>query len=172
MLKLKAILMSLGVSLGLMLAFTGCEVAKTLESTGLVKRPTVSLQQLTLTGLDAQGIGFNLGIAVNNPNALTLQLAEVGYQLHINGKSLISGRQADGLALKANDTSMLQVPIHLSFQDLSAIGQGLLQQKSAQYVLHTQVGIKLPGLGTVPFNNQQSGVLPLPELSGLKAFGF
>ncbi len=167
MLKLKAILISLGLVL-----LTGCEIANTLEATGLVKRPTVALQQLTLTGLDAEGIGFNLGVAVNNPNPVTLQLADVGYQLHINGKSLVSGRQADGLALKANDTSVLQVPIHLSFQDLSAIGQGLWQQKSLQYVLNTQVGIKLPGLGNVPFNNQQSGQLPMPEMSGLKAFGF
>jgi LEA14-like dessication related protein len=165
--NVKALLICLG-----MMLLTGCEMAKTLESTGLVKRPTVTLEQLTLTGLDSQGIGFNLGVAVNNPNPLTLQLVDVGYQLHINGKPLVSGRQADGFALKTNDISMLQVPIHLSFQDLSAIGQGLLQQKSAQYVLHTQVGIKLPGLGIVPFNNQQSGVLPMPEMSGLKAFGF
>jgi LEA14-like dessication related protein len=158
--------------LGMMLLLTGCEIAKTLESTGLVKRPTVTLQQLTVTGLDSEGVGLNLGIAVNNPNPITLQLADVGYQLHINGKSLVSGRQADGVALKANDTSMLQVPIHLSFRDLSSIGQGLWQQKSAQYELTTQVGIQLPGLGSVPFTNQQSGTLPLPEISGFKAFGF
>jgi hypothetical protein len=168
MLKLK----NLAMVISCLLMLSGCEVAKTLESTGLVKRPSVALQQLTLTGVDGQGIGFNLGVAVNNPNPITLQLADVGYQLQVNGKSLVSGRQADGLSLKANDTSMLQVPIHLSFQDLSSIGQGLLQQKSAQYVLNTQVAIKLPGIGNVPFKNQQSGQLPLPEVSGLKAFGF
>lgn len=149
------------------LLMSGCELGKTLESSGLVKRPTVALQQLSLVGVDAEGVAFNLGVAVNNPNAIALQLADIGYQLQVNGKPLVSGRQSDGFSLKANDTSLLQVPIRLSFQDMGQLAMSFLQPgaNAMPYVLDTQIAIKLPGLGNVPFKNQQSGQLPLPNLS-------
>src|SRR4051812_7282993 len=88
----------------LAVVFCGCATLKQLLSAAFVP-PTLTFQSASLADVNLEGVTLNLNYAIDNPNPVAIDLAQVQYALAVEGKHVVSGTPPQGLHLAANGKS-------------------------------------------------------------------
>lgn len=78
-----------------------------------VKRPTVAVDRVHISGLSFDDIDLLFDLKVNNPNSIKVSLAGFDYDFFLNGNSFVKGQQDKGLNIEAKGESIVQIPINL-----------------------------------------------------------
>ena len=124
-------------------------------------KPTVSLEQVRVTGLSFQDVDLNFRVKIDNPNALGVSMAGFGYGVDIEGNSFVQGEQEQPLNIAAGGESFVDVPVKLSFKDLYDTYRSLQDADSTSYAFRMNLKFDLNELGqqSIPFETE--GYLPL-----------
>lgn len=85
--------------------------------------PTVKFQRLDLVALDFERIDVDFVFDVENPNPIEIPLSRFDYALGFEGIEIISGNDPDGLALTAEGSSELALPVGLEFAGIFDVVQ-------------------------------------------------
>ncbi|MFN7142281.1 MAG: LEA type 2 family protein [Myxococcota bacterium] len=85
--------------------------------------PTVKFQRLDLVALDFERIDVDFVFDVENPNPVEIPLSRFDYSLGFEGIEIISGDDPNGLALVAEGTSELALPVGLEFAGIFDVVQ-------------------------------------------------
>ncbi len=80
--------------------------------------PTVKFNRLDLTGIDFDHIDVDFVFDVGNPNPIGIPLSRFDYSLGFEGIEVLSGNDPDGLALVADGSSELALPVGIEFANL------------------------------------------------------
>lgn len=158
----------LATMLAIGLIFAGCSDVLKLIQSASVQKPKVHVQSVKLSGLNFDGADLNVNVAIENPNAIAVDLAGFDYDLLINKQSFLKGKQTRKTKIEANGHSVVQLPVRLDFKKLYRTFQSLKQSDSVRYTLKTGFSFQLPVLGTVRVPAQTSGRIPtlkMPQLS-------
>jgi len=95
-----------------------------------VTPPTVALVSLRPVELGLFEQRFQLGLRVENPNAVDIPIAGLRYTLHLNGVELAHGTTQETLVLPAHGEKRFTVPLNASlaqlWQQFKALQQGHL----------------------------------------------
>jgi len=133
---------------------------------GGFKKPDVAYKSASLTDVSLSGATLNVVTRVDNPNPVSLALAEVDYRLSIDGHPVATGKPPDGLEIQANGATDVTLPASFKFTDLGQAVATVLQKGSAGYKAEGTVGVKTPiGLVTVPLSHE--GTFTLPAMPGI-----
>ena len=133
---------------------------------GGFKKPDVAYKSASLTDVSLSGATLNVVTRVDNPNPVSLALAEVDYRLSIDGHPVATGKPPDGLEIQANGATDVTLPASFKFTDLGQAVATVLQKGSAGYKAEGTVGVKTPiGLVTVPLSHE--GTFTLPTMPGI-----
>ena len=133
---------------------------------GGFKKPDVAYNSASLTDVSLSGATLNVVTRVDNPNPVSLALAEVDYRLSIDGHPVATGKPPDGLEIQANGATDVTLPASFKFTDLGQAVATVLQKGSAGYKAEGTVGVKTPiGLVTVPLSHE--GTFTLPAMPGI-----
>ena len=133
---------------------------------GGLKKPDVAYKSASLTDVSLSGATLNVVTRVDNPNPVSLALAEVDYRLSIDGHPVATGKPPDGLEIQANGATDVTLPASFKFTDLGQAVATVLQKGSAGYKAEGTVGVKTPiGLVTVPLSHE--GTFTLPAMPGI-----
>jgi LEA14-like dessication related protein len=133
---------------------------------GGFKKPDVSYKSASLTDVSLSGATLNVVTRVDNPNPVTLALAEVDYRLSIDGHPVATGKPPDGLEIAANGATDVTLPASFKFTDLGQAVATVLEKGSAGYRAEGTVGVKTPiGLVKVPLSHD--GTFTLPAMPGI-----
>ena len=150
-----------------LLALIGAPACSWLQmAEGGFKKPEVAYKSASLSDVSLSGATLNVVTTVDNPNPVSLALAEVDYRLSIDGHPVATGKPPDGLEIQANGATDVTLPASFKFTDLGQAVATVLQKGSAGYKAEGTVGVKTPvGLVKVPLSHE--GTFTLPAMPGI-----
>ncbi|GAB6095830.1 hypothetical protein JCM14469_20830 [Desulfatiferula olefinivorans] len=132
----------------------GCQALQ-----GLVKRPSVRMEKVALTGgsLFQGDLEFTFDVA--NPNPVGARLDGFSYVLAVEGKTVVKGRQAEGVGLPAMGSRRVTVPVSVNYMDCVDSLVDLFRKDRLSYEISGTFQI---GLFTLPFHHTDVIILPKP----------
>lgn len=170
---MKKIKTGLVIGLGLLLAVSGCA---TLQQ--LVKTPEVTYERLTIRDMSLAESTLVFHLHAVNPNPVGIRLNSLTYNLKVNNKDLLSGVLDKDVALKANGTTEVSVPVTLNYfkvfasvSDFMAARQidwdlsGTFQIMGLQFPYHAKGELPLPTLPKISLNKIEVSALSLTGAS-------
>lgn len=149
----------------LIIILTSCtcsikDIMKTLD----IKKPTAHIEKTKITGLSLKDLDLMFYIQINNPNVIGIELHTFDYDLEIDGRSFISGRQDHGLKIPAQGKNTIQIPVNMIFEDIFNTFQYLSTEDSTKYRLACNLYFNLPVLGIVKLPVEKSGRMPVIKM--------
>ena len=144
------------------LVMNGCKTLQDLAEN--IEKPQVSVTGVRVTGFDFSEIELTYDITVDNPNALSLQMLSYAYDLDINDKTFISGKQPNTTRIEASGESTFQVPVTLDYQEVYSAFASLANSDDARYSFSSTFAFDVPVLGRTEVPVQKKGSLPLARI--------
>lgn len=132
-----------------------------------IQKPNVKISNVRMTGLSFNDVDLVFHIDIDNPNNVGINLAGFDYDLQIEDNSFISGIQDKGLAIKANGSEIIQLPLTLKFKDIYNTFSKVKNLDSVQYKLNTGLSFNLPVLGDIRIPVSKSGNIPALKLPSI-----
>lgn len=125
----------------------------------LPQLPKVKLQNLTLEKLNYTSANLALKLQVDNPNAFSLGLDRLRYDLTVNGKRWASADQASLGSVQQQQQNTITLPLTLHFMELGTSVYNLLSSgQKLDYRLNGTLDASssnsLIGKFDMPFNNR------------------
>jgi LEA14-like dessication related protein len=104
---------------------------------------------------------LELQLAVDNPNAFSLNLDRLKYNLSVNGMDWVSGTNTDAMRVNEKNEGLVTIPVKLNFLDLGRSVYQLLDGASMlNYELNgdmdVSTGISVMGAQNIPINKSGS----------------
>lgn len=124
--------------------------------------------EVTITGAELTGFDFNyaevvVDVAVDNPNAVAIDLAGFDYRLRAEGRTVVEGRHTSRLELQAEDRTTVTIPLRFGFGDIAAALGSIARRDSVDYDVRLGLDIDVPVLGRRHFVVETAGTLPVPQ---------
>ena len=135
------------------------------------RRPQAEITGLRLDHLDLQQLGLVLELKVVNPNSVGLNLSRLEYEFAVEGNRLFSGVMDQGLALSANSTRQLEIPITINPANLWQDIRRIAKQDRFAFAFSSVASFAVPVLGNVQLPLKQTGELPVLHAPGVKISG-
>jgi LEA14-like dessication related protein len=136
-----------------------------------IQEPKLSFRSASVRSLDFEGATVALLFDLTNPNAFGLELARAGWAVEVDGTRIASGDMPGGLAIPANGTAPVSLPVHVRFQDVpgiaSLLGSG---RDEVPYRVSGTIGVRTP-LGVLDLPVSHSDTIRLPRLPRIAVDG-
>ena len=143
----------------------GCaELAKHAETV----KPDAQLTATRLANINFEQADLVFDLEIENKNPVAINLAQLDYDLKIEGHSLLSGVTAQGLQIEPASTTTVQLPLTLKFDDLRKLPGEVWKQDRFKYQLDTAFVVDLPIIGPYAIPVSKSGELPVPKLPTIR----
>lgn len=134
--------------------FAGCRAV----SRRLYRPPTVALRNVAVNGIGLTGGSLRVALLVRNPNFYSLSSAGMRYQLLVGDSvTIAAGVDSTHRRISANDSTIVELPVQVSWQGLSAAGRAIAASGLVPYQLVGNITLDTP-LGThdIPMNQRGS----------------
>jgi LEA14-like dessication related protein len=132
----------------------------------LFDKPRVHVSRVTVTSVTFSALAADVIFAVDNPNAIGIDLATLQYQLTVDNHPFVAGSSDRALHVPAAGTSELAMPVSFKFVELAEALTSLFTKKTVPFTLSTRLGFGTPlGVLTVPIDH--AGTLPVPQLPSI-----
>lgn len=129
----------------------------------LFDKPRVHVARVHLTHVDFTGLAADIVFAVENPNAIGIDLAKLDYQLTVDNHPFVAGSSDRALHVPAQAATELALPVSFKYVELAEALASLFTKKTVPFAISTRLGFGTPvGVVTVPIDH--SGTLPVPQL--------
>jgi len=141
-------------------SLTNCE---TLVRAAL-QEPVVTLQSVEVANFNLDSVQLLCKVRVENPNAYEIPFPETDWNLFINTNSFVGGTVKNNNRLRGNGSSVVDVPVNLSYLELLNTFASLRGSRQVNYKVALGVKFNLPVLGNKVWNFEHEGALPMPQL--------
>jgi LEA14-like dessication related protein len=135
----------------------GCAALDTLQQ--LVQKPEIRFEGMALenTSLTEGDLLFKFN--VSNPNPVGVTVSRVLYDLKVNGKTFVKNTLDKNIALQANGSGTVEVPVTVNYLDFFQSVADFVQADKLAYDLSGSVGV---GPFDIPY--QKKGDIAVPKL--------
>ena len=127
-------------------------------------RPEAQLEKIELTGLNFDRADLLVTVRVENPNPIGVRLAGIDYSVAIDETRLIDGDLEKGVEIKAGGSSIVEVPLSLSYPQIFSTVSAARQRDELFYAVELGFKVAAPGFGTVRIPVKAEGIIPSPKL--------
>jgi LEA14-like dessication related protein len=149
------------------LAFSACQSLR-----DMVRDPAISIHSVELTNITFNGVELLCRVNVENPNAFDIPFPEIGWELFVNSNSFIQGVVKNDNLIKSRKTTVIDVPLSVSYAGLYGTFQSLKNTRDAAYRIAIGAKFAIPVLGDRVFNFEHSGSLPLLQMPKISSPSF
>ncbi len=132
-----------------------------------VERPRLSFRSVSVKTLDLEGATLGFDFMLENPNAVGVELARLGWALEVEGSHVVDGTFPGGLRVPANGAAAVSFPVHVRWKDVPGFVRLVGGRQAIAYRLSGSAGVSTP-LGVVELPLSYSDHLSVPRLP---AFG-
>jgi len=146
----------------LVILITNCQ-----SFNSIVQEPKLSLNSVEITGINFNGVNLVAHVNVENPNAFSIPLPKIDWELFINTASFIQGTLKNDKTIKKQDTVTLDIPLSVSYDGLYNSVKSLIESKEAAYHVALGITFPIPLIESKVYKLDFSGVIPLPQLPKL-----
>lgn len=112
--------------------------------------PKVKLEQVNIANFAGTNVDLEFVLNIQNPNSIDFDVKNLKYILDINSKTVTSGTMKEKVVVKAKETTMVTLPIRVSYKDILSSALMLLQKDGMPYRVKGSAEI---GPFTVPFDD-------------------
>ncbi|XP_016505809.1 desiccation protectant protein Lea14 homolog [Nicotiana tabacum] len=137
------------------------------EKIANMEKPEATITDVDLKKIGLGGLTFHAKVAVKNPYSVPIPIMEIDYVLKSASRVIASGRIPDPGNIKANDSTMLDVPVQVPHSVLLSLVNDLGGDWDIDYTLELGLIIDLPVIGNFTIPLSYSGEYKLPTLSDL-----
>ena len=118
--------------------------------------PTVALRNVTVDGIGLTGGSLRVALLVRNPNFYPLTTAGMRYQVLVGDSvPIASGVDTTHRRVASNDSTIVELPVQVSWQGLSAAGRGIAANGLVLYQLVGTITLDTPvGTHDIPVNQR------------------
>jgi LEA14-like dessication related protein len=148
------------------LSLTSCALVQKIAGAAFEK-PKLTYESWSAEGLDLDGVTIGLHYRLENPNGFGLDLKKLVYKLEVEGRPITDGEIPATIAIRANGSTPIALPVRLRWRELPGFAQTLLTKRDVVYRVTGEAGVGSP-VGTIglPFDHQDRLTLPrLPSFS-------
>ncbi len=145
---------------GVALALAGCPKIPQGTAKKLKKYlPSVRFDRVKLRSIDFDKADLDFVFQVDNPLPLKVGLASLTYKLALEEVDVLSGRDPDGVQLKAQGSSALPLPLTLRWKKAAELLAATKGKDELGFGLSGKLGFDTPaGVATLPY--QAGGTVP------------
>jgi len=128
--------------------------------------PEINLMGLVMDEVTLSHVNMVANLRLFNPNAVTLQVQSVEYELQLNGVKVSIGQSLRSLDIAANDYGSLDLRLSSAYWDLFRFINNIQQGEELDFRLTGRV--RVGGLGIIghTFNFDHEGKIPLLNKDG------
>jgi LEA14-like dessication related protein len=118
--------------------------------------PTVALRNVKVDGVGLTGGSLRVALLVRNPNFYPLSTAAMRYQLFVGDSvPIASGIDSTHRRVASNDSLIVELPVRVSWQGLSAAGRDMAASGLVPYQLVGTITLDTPvGTHDLPVNQR------------------
>lgn len=126
-----------------------------------IEQPTVRLTNIAFLGGDLTQQVYGITLELDNPNAISLPIRALNYNLRLAGKDFASGLTPDAFSIPARGSEQIRLEIRTnlleSYNHLSTLLSGGMAK--LDYEMSGDIQVDLPLISPIPFS--RSGEIPL-----------
>ncbi|XP_021279719.1 late embryogenesis abundant protein Lea14-A [Herrania umbratica] len=137
------------------------------EKVANIKKPEASVTDVDLKHVTRECVEYNAKVSVSNPYSQPLPICQISYTLKSAGRAIASGTIPDPGSLKANDTTMLDLPVKVPYNILISLARDIGADWDIDYELEVGLTIDLPLIGDITIPLSQKGEIKLPTLKDI-----
>jgi len=130
------------------------------------KQPELTFKEVRFAGWSLDSVQLDLVYELDNPWDVPLNLAEVAYQLEVEGRRVVSGAPKAGLRIQPRRKQALVFPATVHFLDVIPTVQALFTKDALAYRASGRLGVKTP-VGVVGLPLSKTGRIDVPKLPSL-----
>lgn len=131
------------------------------------QQPKLSIKSFAVGDVSVQEVNFKLTLNVENPNSVGIKTSDVAYNLDLAGTNIIKGSLTDGIEIKANTTTEMDVPLKVTTQSLLELAPKLIANiTNLDYKAYGTVNFDTP-VGKLPLNWEKQDKINLTSLLSL-----
>lgn len=135
----------------------------------VIQPPEVSVSDVSVTDISATRMGLALNLEIKNPNPIGLTFTSLDYQLEIADKPVASGSSAERMAIPANGSVKIKVPVSLKYSEVAAAYESAKDLDRVPYKVTGKVKLDTP-IGEIPipiiYKDTMTVVRP-PKIQGV-----
>ncbi|MCG8373211.1 MAG: LEA type 2 family protein [Balneolales bacterium] len=129
-----------------------------------MQQPGVSIADFKFDRISLESIHLLFDVEVDNPNALAVSTKSYAFAFGIAGSNFLSASQPLTTEINASQTSTIEVPVSLGFNELFETFNTLRNQDETAFDFEGVVEIEVPVLGLVEVPVSYEGILPVVKL--------
>lgn len=120
---------------------------------GGFKQPIVNFNDLQVEGIGTKGGTVDVVLSVYNPNGYRLDATQLNYRLLVDTTAVGDGVYKTQFTVQSGDSSIVRLPVNLSYSGLAAAAKQLKEKGSVNYRVIGDVTVGTPvGHFTQPFD--------------------
>jgi len=146
------------------LLFTTCE---TLQS--FIQEPVVTLRSVEIVNISFSGVDILCRVNVDNRSPVSIPFPDIDWELFINAGSFIRGGVDAGSSIRSRDTTVVDIPVSLSYVDIFNMFRSLRDRRSAEYRIALGASLDLPYVGQRTWRFEHAGFFPVLQMPRLTA---
>jgi LEA14-like dessication related protein len=140
------------------LFITSCSALKDLAS---VQKPKLSVTDAKISDASLTDLELTFDVEVDNPNAVSINLASYNYDFLISDRTFVNGNQSLGTTILSNNKSIVQIPVRFTYEDLFKTFSDIRDKDETNYELKSVIGVDLPVLGFTEIPLEKLGTFPV-----------
>ncbi|XVE73797.1 hypothetical protein DITRI_Ditri11bG0147300 [Diplodiscus trichospermus] len=137
------------------------------EKVANIKKPEATVDDVDLKHVSRECIQYGAKVSVSNPYGHSIPICEISYSFKSAGREIASGTIPDPGSLKANDTTMLDVPVKVPYNILISLSRDVGADWDIDYELQLGLTIDLPLIGNFTIPLSRKGEIKLPTLKDI-----
>ncbi|MDR1239111.1 MAG: LEA type 2 family protein [Treponema sp.] len=132
-----------------------------------MREPALSIHSVEVAGISFTGVNLLCRVNVENPNPFDVPVPELEWELFVQDHSFAAGTVKSAGPVKARKTSVVEIPVNLSYEGLYNSAASLGNAGEAAYRIALGAKIPLPVFGDQVWRLEHSGALPLVRMPSL-----
>jgi len=128
----------------------------------LAQRPTASIAGARLADIGLQQSTLLFDVAVKNPYAVPLPLANLDYSLASRGQAFMTGKADLQGTVPAQGTKTLAVPVAVSYLEMLKVLKDIRPGAVVPYAAELGLSVNVPGAGPLRLPLKKEGEMPVP----------
>jgi LEA14-like dessication related protein len=116
----------------------------------LLEQPKISLDTVAFKDMATDGVTAVFRVKVDNPNALSLRMDSLHYELELAGRPFSKGDVDQAVEVGGHGTALVDLPVRLKYSDLVSSLMSFLGKGATQYKI---TGAAKVSLFTIPFEH-------------------
>ena len=126
----------------------------------VLEKPTVRLKTITAKLQGMTKLVVNIGLGLQHKNEYKITLADLGYNLKLEGYKVASGKTTPSKSVPGSGESVVNLPIEVDLIQASSALMSSIMSGKFKYELGTDLGLTTP-FGRAPFAFDEAGTLKL-----------